>query len=132
MDAQPIHVLAIDDNPADGELIQEALTETTDLVFLLQAADRLSAGVEILERGTIDAVLLDLSLPDSQGLDTFRRLRARATDVPVVVLSGVADETLAIQAVQEGAQDYLVKGRGQGAVLARSLRQALERQRAQV
>jgi sigma-B regulation protein RsbU (phosphoserine phosphatase) len=132
MDAQPIRVLTIEDNPADVELIREALAEVPDVVFLLQAADRLSTGVDILGRGGIDAVLLDLSLPDCQGLDTFRRLRARAADVPVVVLSGLTDETLAVQAVQEGAQDYLVKGRVPGAALARSLRHALERQRAQV
>jgi signal transduction histidine kinase len=79
----------------------------------------------------VAVVLLDLSLPDSQGFDTFRRVRAAAPDVPVVVLSGLQDERMAARAVREGAQDYLVKGQVDGQLLARSLRYAIERRRAE-
>src|SRR5262249_45467525 len=78
-----------------------------------------------------DVVLLDLGLPDSDGLDTFLELRRHAPALPVVVLTGLADETLGARAVQEGAQDYLVKGQVEGRVLARAVRYAVERRRAE-
>src|SRR4029077_21164601 len=76
-----------------------------------------------------DVVLLDLTLPDSQGFETFTRLHTQAPDVAIVVLSGLDDETLAVRAVQEGAQDYLVKGQVDGGTILRAMRYAIERQR---
>jgi signal transduction histidine kinase len=86
-------------------------------------------GLDRLSEPDLDVVLLDLSLPDSQGLDTFTSVRTHAPDVAIVVLSGLDDETLAVRAVQEGAQDYLVKGQVDGGAILRSMRYAIERQR---
>ncbi len=132
MTERPIRVLLIEDHPGDGRLIQEFLSETKDQdqPFELELLDRLSAGLDRLQRGGIDIVLLDLSLPDSQGLETFRRARAKAGGVPIVILSGLADDALAMQAVREGAQDYLVKGSVRGHSLVRVIRYTIERRRA--
>jgi sigma-B regulation protein RsbU (phosphoserine phosphatase) len=124
---QPVRVLLIEDNAGDSRLIREFIAESGGRAFEVEWAKRLDAGLERLARGDISVVLLDLSLPDSHGIATFLNLRARAPDVPVVVLSGLADETLAVQAVHEGAQDYLVKGQGDGRLLVRALRYAVER-----
>jgi DNA-binding response OmpR family regulator len=120
------NVLLIEDNPDDAFLIQEMLAEGNG-VFELTHADRLSKGLERVAAGGLDAILLDLSLPDSHGFDTFARVQAQAPGVPIVVLSGFDDEALAIKAVKEGAQDYLVKGQGDGSLLVRSVRYAVER-----
>jgi DNA-binding response OmpR family regulator len=121
-------VLLIEDNPGDARLIREMLAEVKTVAFDLEWADRLSTGLERLAEGGIDVVLLDLALPDSQGLDTFARMHAQA-QVPVIVLSCLDDEGLALEAVRQGAQDYLVKGQVDGNPLARAIRYAVERQR---
>lgn len=125
-----IRVLLIEDSLEDSRLIQEFLSDGTDVKFDLVRADRLSVGLTRLQRGGIDLVLLDLLLPDSQGLETFRRVRTHAPDVPVVILSGVEDDVLAMQAVREGAEDYLVKGNVRGRSLVRVIRYTIERHRA--
>jgi PAS domain S-box-containing protein len=130
--AAPLAVLLVEDNPGDARLIELMLREVADDTIHLTRTDRLAGGREFLALGTTDAVLLDLSLPDSQGLDTFARLHDSAPDVPVVVLSGLSDETVAVQAVAAGAQDYLVKGHVDGVTLLRALRYAVERQRAEL
>ena len=122
-------VLLVEDNPGDVRLIGEMLAEVKGARFELQYAGRLSTGLERLAAGGIDVVLLDLSLPDSQGLDTFARVQAQAPQVPVIVLTGLDDEALAIKAVREGAQDYLVKGQVDSHLLGRAIRYALERAR---
>jgi len=127
MDEKALSVLLVEDNPADARLIEEILGEAADVSFDLEYAGRLSKGIEHLASGDVDVILLDLSLPDSKGLDTFTRVHMEAPQVPIVVLSGVDDEALAIQAVREGAQDYLVKGMAHMDILARSIRYAVER-----
>ena len=122
-----VHVLLIEDNRGDARLIQEYLAEVEGLRFTLEYAERFAKGLERLARGGIDVVLLDLSLPDSRGLETFVHLHREAPGVPVVVLTGYNDEFLAVKAVQEGAEDYLVKGSVDSNLLARSLRYAIER-----
>ena len=117
----------IEDNPDDAMLIQETLADTVADSFDWLWAARLSAGLEELSTGKVDVVLLDLSLPDSHGLETFTTAQSRAPDVPIILLTGLDDEELAVQAVQKGAQDYLVKNQVEGQVLARSLRYAIER-----
>ena len=131
MSDDAIKVLLIEDNPGDVRLIRELLKEAKGVSFSLECVDRLSTGLERLANGKSDAVLLDLGLPDSQGFDTFVKVRTQAPRMPIVILSGLADEVLAAQAVREGAQDYLIKGQVDSNLLRRSLRYAIERQQAE-
>jgi signal transduction histidine kinase len=126
-----VHVLLIEDNPGDARLIREMLRETGGTPDSIEVtfADRLALGLQRLTETVADLVLLDLSLPDSTGLETFDRLHAAAPSTPVVVLSGLSDERVAIDAVHRGAQDYLVKGQVDGGTILRSMRYAVERQR---
>ena len=124
-------VLLIEDNPGDVRLIQEMLTQSAQDGYQLECADRLSKGLECLGMGGIDLVLLDLGLPDSQGLDTFNKVHAQAPAVPIVLLTGLDDEMLAVQAVRQGAQDYLVKGDVDSTLLCRAVRYAVERKRSE-
>lgn len=128
MDASAIPVLLIEDNPGDACLIEELLDEVTAVSYHIEVADSLAAGIERIARVPVRAVLLDLSLPDSQGLDTLTRFLSLTSNLPVIVLTGLEDERLALQAVHEGAQDYLVKGRVDGWQLSRALRYAIERE----
>ncbi|HEY9510537.1 MAG TPA: response regulator, partial [Verrucomicrobiae bacterium] len=121
-----ITALLIEDNPADARLIQYMLTESGDGIFQLEHVDRLQQGLKRMESPGIDIVLSDLSLPDSHGLETFTRLHAQAPRVPIIVLSGLNDTTVAVNAVHEGAQDFLVKGQVDGPSLARAIRYAIE------
>jgi len=129
MSDRPATVLLIEDNPGDARLIREMMAEGGADRFKLECADRLSAGLERLASNDIGLVLLDLGLPDSQGFDTFTKTYAQAPGLPIVVLSGLADEQLAIKTVQEGAQDYLVKGHLDSHALVRTIRYAIERKR---
>jgi signal transduction histidine kinase len=124
-----INVLLIEDNPGDTRLIRELFGEGT-VPVRLWCRDRLSHGLERLAEGGIDVILLDLSLPDSKGFDTFTKLRAEVKKLPIIILSGFDDEELAIRAVREGAQDYVVKGSVNSHSLTRSVRFAFERHRA--
>ncbi len=124
-----IRVLLIEDNPGDARLIQLMLREAGNGLFSAEHVDRLEQGIQRLGSGDVDIVLVDLSLPDSQGLQTFARLHGAAPHVPIVVLTGLDDTTVAVQAVHEGAQDFLVKGRVDGQLLARAIRYAIERKR---
>src|SRR2546421_2474614 len=128
--SSPLKVLVIEDNSLDTRLIQIMLHEAGGGQFDLQQTERLATGLELLARGDIGLVLLDLSLPDSLGgLVTFKRVHAQAPDVPIIVMTGLNDENIAVQAVQQGAQDYLVKGQVTGPLLVRAMRYALERKR---
>jgi PAS domain S-box-containing protein len=128
MDSHHIHLLLIEDNPGDAGLIREMLAEAKGMRFELEWTETLSEGIERPVLGGIDVVLLDLALTDSTGLETLRRLRAASPCAPVVVvLSGLSDEEISFQAVQEGAQDYLIKGQVDSSLLVRSIRYALER-----
>lgn len=131
MKDKQIAVLLIEDNPGDARFIQEMLAEARDVSFCVTVVDRLQTGLERVAAGGVDAVLLDLSLPDSQGLDTFITGHRRVPHVPIIVLTGLADAALAVQAVRQGAQDYLVKGEVGGGLLVRSIRHAIERKRAE-
>ncbi len=126
-----IRVLLIEDNPGDARLMQEMLSEVRGIPFDLECAERLSAGLARLGQTDIDVVLLDLALPDSRGFGTFARTHAQAPRVPIIVLTGLDDEELAVKAVREGAQDYLVKGQLDSNLLGRAIRYAIERKRAE-
>ncbi len=125
----PTRVLLVEDNPGDVRLLTLALAEDADAHFDLVEASRLSQAFDRLDRGDVELVLLDLTLPDGHGLDTFHRTHERAPDVAIVVLTGLDDESVAVRAVRDGAQDYLVKGQVSGQLLARSMRYAIERKR---
>jgi PAS domain S-box-containing protein len=120
-------LLLIEDNPADSRLINEMLADAPGPVLALDVATTLAEGLDRLTSEAYDAVLLDLSLPDSVGIDTFRRTLEHAPTAPIIVLTGMDDEELAALAVRGGAQDYLVKGSVDGRGLARSVRYAIER-----
>jgi diguanylate cyclase (GGDEF)-like protein len=126
-----IKVLVIEDNPADLILTRRLLEKAGEGAFEVKTADRLSRGIELAAEGKIDIVLLDLDLPDSNGLDTFLRFRSLLSDTPIVVLSGLEDEEISRQAVREGAQDYLIKGKADRVLLEHSIRYAIERQKAE-
>ncbi|MBN1811170.1 MAG: PAS domain S-box protein [Anaerolineae bacterium] len=129
MESATVKILLIEDKPSDAQLVQEMLTNVEGFSFSLEQAGQLSTGLEQLAEGGIDVVLLDLMLPDSQGLDTFTTAHSQASHVPIIVLSSLNDEKLAAQAVRKGAQDYLVKGQVDGNLLARAIRYAVERAR---
>src|SRR6185503_8211281 len=128
----PINLLLVEDNPGDARLIRELLKEVGLPGYQVTQAGHLSQALEAVAGQTFDIILTDLTLPDSRGLEAFRALRTAAPTTAVVVLSGVDDETLAVGAVREGAQDYLDKGRLEPHVLGRAIRYAIERQRAEV
>src|ERR1700686_4808206 len=129
MEHKLINVLLIEDNPGDTRLIRELLKEAKGTPPNLLCADPLSTGIEQLSKGGVDVVLLDLSLPDSKGLDTFSRVHMHVKELPVIVLSGFDDEELAMKAVQAGAQDYIAKGTVNSQALIRAVRFAVERNR---
>ncbi|MCA1597532.1 MAG: hybrid sensor histidine kinase/response regulator, partial [Chloroflexi bacterium] len=132
MTVRPITILLVEDNPADARLVQLLLADARALHYTLVHVDRLATAVETLTSGCpVDAILLDLGLPDGQGLTTVTRLRGVAPRVPIVIMSGNDDEAVAVAGVRDGAQDYLVKGRVEADGLARALRYAIERQEAE-
>ncbi|MGA1792040.1 MAG: sigma 54-interacting transcriptional regulator, partial [bacterium] len=129
MHPKQIKVLLIAENPEDKRLLKESLTGSKDISLNIECADSLSIGLKRLLDNNFDVVLLDLSLPDSQGLDTFIKVRDRMPKMPVIVMTGLNDENLAIKTVKEGAQDYIFKGQADGNLLLRSIRYAIERKR---
>jgi two-component system, sensor histidine kinase and response regulator len=130
MSRRPIPLLLVEDNPGDARLLREALRDLGEASYALEVVETLDGGLSRLGNGRFEAVLLDLSLPDSHGLDTLLAVRRHAPSIPVVVLTGLEDESVALDTLKAGAQDYLVKGRFDSPLLDRSLRYAIERQRA--
>src|SRR5439155_1756627 len=127
MSDEPAHVLLIEDNPGDADLVRLRLVESSSDLDV-SCVDRLSAGLESINQHQPSLVLLDLNLPDSRGAETFRKVLNKAPGVPIVVLSGQDDEELANKAVHQGVQDYLVKGDFDSKQLSRAMRYAIERQ----
>lgn len=127
--AEVISVLLIEDNPGDAFLIQGMLGATHTGCFQLEHVERLQDAISLLEQQSFNVILLDLSLPDSKGLQSLETLEQHSPSVPVVILTGQNDEAFATQAVHTGAQDYLVKGQVTQEVLARTIRYAIERQK---
>jgi class 3 adenylate cyclase/DNA-binding NarL/FixJ family response regulator len=130
-EAEPIRILLIEDTPGDVELFKLALSraERVGFDFSLVHCDRLMGALDELQHQPFDIILSDLNLPDSRGTHTYTRLLSRAPGTPIIILTGHGDDELAVQAVQLGAQDYLVKNELNGAVLVRGIRYAIERQR---
>ncbi len=132
MNEKPVRILLVEDNPGDARLLRVFLAEADSSTIELTHFGCMSDAVSHLQRGEVDVVLLDLGLPDAQGLGGVRQVHSIAPGVPLVVLTGLDDETTAAQALQEGAQDYLIKGQIESHGLLRALRYAMERQRMQV
>jgi signal transduction histidine kinase len=126
-----IKVLLVEDNPADALLVEHAFEEIASLRAVVHHVSRLEAAKAQLAAETYDVVLLDLGLPDAQGIDTFCSLHATHPNVPTVVFTGMADAQLGLAAIQAGAADYLVKGQTDSPLLERSARFAIERARNQ-
>ncbi|MBI4796533.1 MAG: PAS domain S-box protein [Deltaproteobacteria bacterium] len=124
-------ILLVEDNPGDARLIREMLAETRDRDFEIDWVTSLSQAITSLAGGGIDLVILDLGLPDSQGLDTFTRAYKHGSHVPFLVLTGHTDENLGITAVRQGAQDHLFKGEVTTGLLYRAIRYAIERKRSE-
>ena len=126
-----ISILLVEDNAGDRRLISEMLAEASNVTFDVKYADRLQAAMEYLGQNRVEVVLLDLGLPDSQGLETLRKVYAQVSELPIVVLTGLNDEVIGVQAVNEGAQDYLIKGQVDTHLLRRTIRYAIERKQAE-
>ena len=122
-----VRVLLVEDNLQQARLVQAFLSKFQTPSYALVHADRLSTGLERLREGGVDIILLDLTLPDSGGLETFHKIHAQAKGIPIVVLSGIDDEELAVRAVRDGAQDYLLKGDLTASALVHALSFAIER-----
>jgi len=122
-----ITILLIEDNPGDARLIREMLAEAQGVHVTLQWTGHLADGLRLLSEGPFDVILLDLSLPDSAGIETFEAVRDRAPNTPVIILTGLDDESVATRAAREGAQDYLPKGSLGSTLLARAIKYAIER-----
>ncbi|MGL5805629.1 MAG: response regulator, partial [Xenococcaceae cyanobacterium] len=136
MSEQAIHILLVEDNPGDARLLAEILGEIPSIQFKLTQVDRLELALQSLEVDSTDAenfnvIFLDLSLPDSQGLASLITLQEREPTIPIIVLTGLDDQNLAIAAMKKGAQDYLVKGEVSSDLLERALRYSIERKQAE-
>ncbi|MFN8375016.1 MAG: histidine kinase [Anaerolineae bacterium] len=127
-----IRVLLVEDNPGDARLIREMLLDSRDEEFTLERVETLSAALKEVHESYYDVILLDLSLPDSFGFDTLLKARADIADTAIVVLTGYDDQRVGVQAVQMGAQDYLIKGDVHPKLLQRTIRYAIERHRSEI
>jgi sigma-B regulation protein RsbU (phosphoserine phosphatase) len=127
MEIKTINLLLIEDDPDDAQFLRLALLKASGVQFQSETAINLKEGLGRLAKGGIDLVLLDLTLPETSGLDTFKAVQAQAHDVPIIILSGLDDETLARSAVHAGAEDYLVKGREDSQLITRAVIYAIER-----
>ena len=129
MSGDPINVLLVEDNPGDVALLKIMLAEECEGGIFIETASRVSEAVQRLDSGGFDVVLLDLTLPDARGTEALIRLQAHASRVPIIVQTGLDDDDLAVKAMQLGAQDYIPKGKPDGRLLVRRIRQAIERTR---
>jgi two-component system sensor histidine kinase UhpB len=129
---EPINILLIEDNPGDVRLVQEIFKNVKDLQFNIFVVNRLSEGLKQIVTKTIHVILLDLNLPDSEGLDTFRKTQRFAINIPVVILSVLSNKELIYTALLEGAQDYLIKGEYESEALVRVIKYAMWRHRSEI
>jgi DNA-binding response OmpR family regulator len=126
-----VKVLLIEDNDADARFIKEMFKEIKTPKYELINVKRLDEGLKLLDENLFDVFLLDLSLPDSSGLETFEKAHEHDPELPIVILSGLDDEEVAVKAVREGAQDYLMKGDVNSKLLSRAINYAIERKNAE-
>ncbi|MBF0276324.1 MAG: response regulator [SAR324 cluster bacterium] len=124
-----IKILLVEDNPGDARLIEEFLSEIGKVPSQLAHVECLDDAISLLDNEEFQLILLDLNLPDSRGIETFTTIKNQGVEIPIVALSGLDDETIALEAVHQGAQDYLVKGEINPHLLWRSIQYAIERQK---
>jgi len=130
METKTITVLFIEDNPGDAMLIQRSLAGSSRIAYKVTHVVRLADGLKILASINFDVILLDLGLPDGPaGIKTFEKVHTFAPQIPIIVLTGYDDEEIALESVQKGAQDYIVKGQTAGNMLGRSIQYAIERRK---
>lgn len=127
MSISPLNILLVEDNSADADLLQEILEEAEEMPWSLVHVEQLKEALSTVQTNDFDVVLLDLSLPDKQGLGTVAKTHETVPDLPIVVLTGLNDKVTALEALRQGAQDYLVKGKIDSELLTRSIRHAIER-----
>jgi signal transduction histidine kinase len=128
MHKEPIKLLLVDDDPGDRKIVQMALAQSSDVAdFNAETAETISETIECLKNKDYDVVLLDLGLPDSQGIDTVQKAHNANPNVPIVVLTGLVDEAKGLEAIEKGAEDYLVKENLLNHVLVRVIRYAIAR-----
>jgi DNA-binding NtrC family response regulator len=120
-----IKILIIEDNPGDARLIQEMLNEVKDIDFEIIHVLRLDEALKYNLTNNFDVILLDLCLPDSEGIDTFNIMNYNAPDIPIIVLTGLEDEIFAVSAVGKGAKEYLIKGEVDCKSLLKSIRRSI-------
>ncbi len=128
----PIRILLVEDNPGDARLVRELLKEDSAFPYELIHVETFVKAAEALGQGPADVVLLDFSLPDGQGVRLLQNVADVDPNVPIIIFTGLDDENLGLEAVREGAQDYLVKGQIDGRLLIRTIRYAIERKRMQI
>ena len=126
-----IRVLLVEDNPGDARLVEEALNSVDSEQFQLTHVERLSEARKLLAQDPFDVILLDLVLPDKPRMGSLIEIHDQASRVPIVVLTGMDDETMEGWAFEEGAQDYLIKGSFDGEALVRCIRHAIKRHKTQ-
>lgn len=126
-----IRILMVEDDPGDVDLLWELLSEESSPSFEIECVNTLEKGMDLLARGNIDVVLLDLFLPDGKGVETLAKAQAHTQKIPIVIMTGLDDEMLALEAVRKGAQDYLVKGQTNSKMLSRVIRHAIARHKMQ-
>lgn len=126
-----VEILLFEDNPGDANLIKELLEDFADFTFELENVETLNEGLNLLKERPFDVILSDLGLPDSDGIDTFLDIHVKNSRTPIIILTGINDEKIGIDAVKKGAQDYLVKGQVDGRLLKRSIRYSIERKKAE-
>lgn len=124
---EQINILLVEDNPGDVRLLDVYLKSSFNNTFSLYTTELLSKGLEMLEHNTFNIIILDLSLPDSEGLDTFKKVYSHSPHIPIIVLTGFEDESTGINAMKLGAQDFLIKGSVNGKELSRSINYSIER-----
>jgi DNA-binding response OmpR family regulator len=121
-------ILLVEDDSGDAELLYEMLGQVPNMQFDITHVTRLSEGEEKVREEPYDIILLDLALPDSQGLDTVRTMVQAAPNIPIVVLTGLDDDQTGLEALRNGAQDFLVKGQADSTAVTRAMRFAIQRQ----
>jgi signal transduction histidine kinase len=129
-DATKVSILLVEDNPGDARLTRALLAEVASFEFELEHVPKLADAVATLQQRRVDVILLDLSLPDSHGVEGISALQRLAATTPIVVLTGRSDDAVAIDVLQAGAEDYLIKGMGDGQLMVRAIRYSIERARA--